>query len=114
MIIRDRGELDRENAQVLNLVQAMLGGVTPNLWAVSVECHDTAATLHFLLSCDDPTEWEAIEDIVFEFEALQVGAFEVEVCVVVTSETRTQLLPGRPVFRRKEQAEESDSDEVDT
>lgn len=36
MIIRDRGELERENTQVLNLFQAMIGGVTPNLRRVSL------------------------------------------------------------------------------
>jgi hypothetical protein len=37
MIVRDPGELERENFQVLNLVQAMIADVTPNLRGVSLQ-----------------------------------------------------------------------------
>jgi len=49
MIIRDPVELQRENAQVLNLVQAMISGVTPNLRGVSLECWERGVRLHFLM-----------------------------------------------------------------
>jgi hypothetical protein len=105
MIIRDRYELERENAQVLNLVQAMLGGVSSNLRGVSIECWDAGVRLHFLLEYDSEEEREECDDIAFEFEALQSIGLNVEVRVVVSMDRWAQSrLPGRRVFGRKEPA----------
>lgn len=103
MIIRDRVELERENAQVLNLVQAMIGGVTPNMRGISLECWPGGVRLHFLLELDREAEREEIEDIAFEFEALQSSGIDLEIVVIVSGD-RSALgsLPGRRVYGRKE------------
>jgi hypothetical protein len=106
MIIRDRAELERENSQVLNLVQAMIGSVTSNMRAVSLECWPGGVHLHFLLERADPSDYEEIDDIAFEFEALQTGLIDVEVSVKASSKrSAIGKLPGRRVFGRKERWE---------
>jgi hypothetical protein len=111
MIVRDRGELERENAQVLNLVQAMIGGVTPALRGASLECWEHGVRLHFLLACDTSAEREEVKDIVAEFEALQDGRLDVQVCVTVSTKRWAQgKLPGRRVFGRKEALAEDSED----
>jgi|tagenome__1003787_1003787.scaffolds.fasta_scaffold19380093_2 hypothetical protein len=111
MIIRDRAELERENAQVLNLVQAMLGGVSPNMRAASLECWPEGVRLHFLLEREDEGDRQEIEDIAFEFEALQDRGINLEVSVVVSPErSAIGKLPGRRVYGRKERWESSPSE----
>ena len=103
MLERDPAELVAENAHVLTLVQAMLGTISPNMRAVSVELTERGVRLHFLLAEEDEGDGEAIEDIVFEFEALMVQGAEVDVSVVVSSEPMaTGTIPGRRIIGRRE------------
>ena len=100
---RDPEELAAENAHVLNLVQAMIGLISPNMRAVSVELAGRGVRLHFLLAEEDGADREAIEDIIFEFEALQERFVNIEVTVAVSSEPpATGTVPGRRVFGRRE------------
>jgi hypothetical protein len=108
MIIRDRAELARENTQVLNLVHALIGGVMPNMRAVSLECWLDGVRLHFLLEREDASDREEIEDIAFEFEALQSRGIDLEVAIIVSAErSAIGRMPGRRVFGRKERWEAS-------
>ncbi len=92
------------NAQVLNLVQAMIGYVTPNFRMVTVEVAESGAvTLTFLLENDSEEDREEISDIVFEFEALQEQGHDVDVNVVVDDQALHLIVPpGRCVYGRKE------------
>ena len=100
---RDPAEVVAENAHVLNLVQAMLGFISPNMRAVSVEPAERGVRLHFLLAEEDEGDREAIEDIVLEFEALMIQFVDVEVSVIVSSQPMaTGSIPGRRVFGRRE------------
>jgi hypothetical protein len=96
-------EFERENLPVLNIVQAMIGSVTPNLRGVSLECGPRGAHLYFLLEHEDQSDREEIKDIAFELEALQSRGIDLEVSVLVSPEPlATGTLPGRRVFGRKE------------
>jgi hypothetical protein len=96
--------LDNENGQVLSLVQAMLGAISPNFRTVTIEV-GAKTVLHYLLERDDATDREEIEDIEFEFAALQTEPLEMDVSsvVVVSCEPYTSVrLPGRMVYMRRE------------
>jgi len=70
---------------------------------VSVEVTERGVRLHFRLAGEDARDREAIEDIVFEFEALMMQGAEVEVSAVVSSERMAACeVPGRRVFGRRE------------
>ena len=97
-------ELAAENAQVLNLVQAMLGLVSPVLRLVTLEMGlDGIVVIRLLLERDGPEEIEDVEDIIFEFEALQIGPV-VESHVLIDSRPLSEVgVPGRMVYCRKEE-----------
>lgn len=98
-----REQLDRENAQVLNLVQAMIGGITPNMRGVSLVCSSAGLHLYFLLEHDDENDREEIDDIVFELQALQQGLIDINATVIVsTDDSAFGLLQGRRIYGRKE------------
>ena len=94
------------NGRIVNLTQAMLGSITPNFRAVSIELTPAAVNLYFLLERDSEADREEIEDIVFEYTALEVGfsdSREVIESVVVSAEEAPMLpMRGFHVFRRKE------------
>jgi hypothetical protein len=96
--------VQEENTQVLNLVQAMVGAVSANLRRATLEVPARGAVrLRFVLERDDPADREEIEDIAFEFEALQTTAIELDVEVIVDARPIAELsLTGRVVFGRKE------------
>lgn len=99
----DASMLALENSQVLGVVQAMLGLVSSNFRAVSIEVTPASVTLHFLLRTDSPLDREAIDDIAFELEALQGVAFAVDVVVHVSAAgDEVGRLPGRLVFSARE------------
>ena len=104
MTRREPSELAFENARVLDLVHAMIGGVSANLRAVTIEVVQERVRLHFLLAEESTTDREEIDDIIFEFEAPQECLNVVaEVCVLVSPEASAlTMLPGRRIFGRKE------------
>lgn len=101
---RNPVELAFENARVLDLVQAMLGAISPNMRAVSLECPDGKVHLHFLLAEESEADREEIDDILFEFEVLQERGIEIRSSVVVSYRPEARVeMPGRWVFSRKEE-----------
>ncbi|WP_232616682.1 hypothetical protein [Leptospira weilii] len=101
----NRGPVNQsENQQVLNIVQAMLGNISWNVRAVSLVCNNEASVvLHFVLAEDQPEDREEIEDIGFEFEALQFSRIDVDVVVTVNAGPLIDGdTPGRIVYLRKE------------
>lgn len=92
-----------ENQQVLNIVQAMLGSITENFRAVFLNCHDTGVVITFILQRDNVEDREEIDDILFEFEALQLSGIHVDFKVIVDSKHLAEIeISGRMVFGRKE------------
>lgn len=96
--------LSEENTQVLNLVQAMVGAVSSNLRRVTLEVPSSGAVrLTFVVERDDPEDREEIQDIAFEFEALQTQGIDLDVVVIVDDRPSSEMrIPGRVVFARKE------------
>jgi hypothetical protein len=96
--------LEEENRQILNLLQALLGAVLPTFRAVSITCRESIL-LTFLLSEDSQEAREEIEDIEFEFFALQTGPILVSTEVIISSISIADVrLPGRLVFLRREES----------
>lgn len=97
--------LEEENRQVLNIIQSHLGASSPNFRAVSITV-ENEITLHFLLEKDNEEDREEIEDVEFEFLALQDRVVTVTTEVVVSNKPLTEnQLPGRKVFLRRESVE---------
>ncbi len=95
--------LTEENLQVLRLTQAMVGAITANFRRVSMEVSPLGVLVRFLLEKESAEDREEIEDILFEFEALQEQAIELDVEIQVDSRPLSSLiLKGRPVLGRKE------------
>lgn len=96
--------LSEENAQVLNLVQALIGAVSPNLRRVTLEVpRPGAVRLRFVLEHEDSEDREEIEDIAFEVEALQTTGIDLEIDIVVDGRPMGELgVRGRVVYARKE------------
>jgi hypothetical protein len=91
---------------VANLSQALLGAITPNFRAVSVELSSTTVRLNFLIERDNAADREEIDDVIFEYEALEAGmpkACEVIATVFVSPLPMALIeMPGYRVFGRKE------------
>lgn len=91
-----------ENRQVLNLVQALLGSISPNMRSVSLVCANDAVTLHFTLERESADDREEIDYVAFEFEALQDSPATVNVDYVITVNPGVFVSPpGRSVYISK-------------
>jgi hypothetical protein len=104
MIIKNKELLNFENFQVLNLVQALLGSIGSNFRYISLICsEEKKVTLFFIIENDRLEDREEIEDIMFEFEALQDSFINDEVIIKVDSRPLREIdLVGRRVYVRKE------------
>ena len=94
---------EEENRLVLDLVQAMIGAISDTFRRVTIEVGKERVLLRFLLEREDDIAREEIDDIAFEFEALQERDLNTEVVVMVDARPMADLaLPGRVVFGRRE------------
>ena len=93
-----------ENRYVVSMVSALYGAISPNLRAVTLsDATETAVTFHFLLGVDSQEDRDEIEDILFEFEALQNQAIDCTASVYVGQTfEHFKALPGRGIFHRRE------------
>jgi hypothetical protein len=74
--------------RVSELLRAMLGSVSWNLRAVWLdEIGPTSVILRFLLALDNEEDREEIDDIAFEFEALQDTGIDLDVQVYVSNDS---------------------------
>jgi hypothetical protein len=100
-------EMTDENAQLINIYQAMLGALTPNFRAVSFECAGDRVHVWFLLEVESQLDCQEIEDIVFELEALQLSAVKISFEIIISREVFSDLwgvkLSGRMAFKRNEE-----------
>lgn len=99
----------KENCHLVNLVHALVGAITPNFRCVTFTCSDDEVAIYFLLEREDSCDREEIDDVIAEFEALQLGGIDVSFGIVVSQDPRWEVLesrlPGRMVFARKEDEE---------
>lgn len=102
VVMTTETDLIHKNMQVLSLVQALLGSITNNLRAVSIHCASQGVALTLVLFHESLECREEIDDIVFEFEALQFRNIGVTVDVIVDARPYEEIrLKGRLVFLRK-------------
>jgi len=95
--------LSYENCQVLNLVQAMLGSISENFRFVFIDSSDSFVRIKFILDKKNEEDVEEIEDIVFEFEALQDKSIDVDYEVIFDSRPLSEIgFSGRMVYSRRE------------
>lgn len=101
--MRQESDIDYVNGQIVLLVEAMLCSITPNFRAVSIDCREESVALYFVLDEESHDSREDIDDIVFEYQALQEVIREIELIVVVDHRDLAALnIPGRFVYQRKE------------
>ena len=97
-------QFDVENRYVLDLVQALVGAITPNMREVGIRSSDPLI-LYFLLERESDEDREEIDDIVFEFRALQDNPLiDLTVDVIVSNKPLLIAMaqrPNRVVFSRK-------------
>lgn len=107
--------LSDENGYVLCLVQAMIGAVSPNLRRAALEVlGPRSVRLCFVLENESPEDREEIEDIAFEFMALQSHEIDMVVDVMVDPRSLDQIdVPSRVVFGRKEASQQCLDDSSD-
>lgn len=96
-------ELNSWNHQVLMLVQAMLGAVTPNFRMVVLSREGEEWVISFYFEKDVEGDIEEVEDIICQYTAYQGSSLKCRREVIVSREK----LPGlseadRVVYRRKE------------
>jgi hypothetical protein len=89
--------LEGENRLVLDVVQAALGLISPEMRAISVEQNSSGITLYIAVSERNAQVDEDVEDLVFELEALQEGPIAIEASIFVGAPSRDW--PG--ISRRK-------------
>lgn len=65
--------LEYENHQFIMLIQAMRGNVHPSIAAIGMRCVQEVVHIHYLVDERTDDVLEALEDIEFEWQALQVA-----------------------------------------
>ena len=95
--------LTDENKQVLNLVQAMLGSISANFRAVFLKSFDAGVKIYFFLKYDCIEDRDEIDDIIFEFEALQSSGIDVNFEIIIDSVPLSEIDKyGRMIFSMRE------------
>lgn len=95
--------LERENALVLSLVQALLGAPSRNFRRVGLRIEEDRVGLQVVLERESSSDREEIEELVLAFEALQQGPISLHVAIEV-HEGRLHELETYPrgVYLRRE------------
>jgi hypothetical protein len=74
---------ERENKLVLDVVQAALGLISPEMRAISIVLEPGRVVLHLAVHVHNAQVDEDVEDLVFELEALQDRAVTVMSAIFV-------------------------------
>jgi hypothetical protein len=85
-----------ENARVLDMVQAMIGKITPNMRAISIETDHEGerVDIHFAMVAVDPLDRQEMEEIAFDMDNLSEARAHIESHVTVTDDW-VEDWPGR-------------------
>lgn len=96
-------ELKVWNYQVLMLVQAMLGAVTPNFRMVVLSREGEEWVISFYFEKDVADDIEEVEDIICQYTAYQDSSLKCRREVIIGREKLPSLSQAdRVVYRRKE------------
>jgi hypothetical protein len=98
--IRPDSQLHYENYQVVSIVQALLGAISANMAAISLECVGEDIHLHFWIERDSSDDRDMIREVAEDLFALQVTDVSIETHVSVGKPPLP--LPGRPVYLKHE------------
>jgi len=94
--------IDYQNRQVLYLIQALLGVISNNMKAISVEFSGQEVTIHFFLENENPHDREEINDFGAEYEALQERSVHYEISTHIVKNQKEYLeLPGRVIYLKR-------------
>ncbi|MEU1889546.1 hypothetical protein ABZ491_29225 [Micromonospora rifamycinica] len=77
--------LERENRLVIDVVQAALGLISPEMQAISFDVKSERINLYIAVRERSQRVDEDVEDLVFELEALQDGPVTIEPYIFVGS-----------------------------
>lgn len=98
-----KAELKVWNFQVLMLVQAMLGAVTPNFRMVVLSCEDDVWVIRFYFEENIEDDIGEVEDIICQYTAYQGSDLKCRSEIFVGNEDLPRLCQAeRVVYRRKE------------
>lgn len=101
-------DLNDQNKVTVMLVQALWGAISPNFRMVALSLAEPVWQLFFVLENESTVDYEEIEDVAGEFDALvlglNAGAIKFDVRIIVSAEPLPTLDPSvwRIVFRRRE------------
>lgn len=90
-----------ENNYILSLIQAMLGAISNNFRAVWITVEGEKLNICFLLYTENNEDREEIEDIIFEFEALQGKIIDITSNIIINDKTWLPPENARMVFLKK-------------
>jgi hypothetical protein len=97
--------LDFSKDQAIGLMQALLGVITPNYRMIWISKEpDDLLLVHIVLERSDDVDFEEIDDLEVEFEALQLTPinFRFEIIVTRAELQWPSLQTSIVVYRRKE------------
>lgn len=97
--------LQYENYQVVSVVQALCGAISPNMVAVSLRCVGPEVHLHFYLEADSSVDREGIDDVATDLEVLQFTGVPIHTHISIVGERiRWEHVQGRYIYLRYENA----------
>lgn len=101
--MNEETELNVWNFQVLMLVQAMLGALTPNFRMVVLSRESDEWVVRFYIEKNIKSDLDEVEDIVCQYTAYQDSSLKCKSEVFIGSEVLPSLTEiDRVVYRRKE------------
>jgi len=90
-----------ENQYILDLLQAMIGSISNNFRASWIKVKDGNLEVFFLLEEDNQKDREEIEEIIFEFEALQDKVVDVTSHIIINEKKWSPPPETRIIFAKK-------------
>lgn len=103
-VVENTPPLAEWNKFLLELNEALIGKITPNLRRVAVTYSGMAWTIDFVLESDTEVDREEIGETVAAFEALQMVQLPLKICVLVTKDILAwPHEPNRVAYWRREE-----------
>ena len=93
-------ELIRENRVTLQVVQALIGLITSHMKTISIDVTEDRVVLRYAMTERDEVDQDAIEDAIFELDALLGGHVLIETEVQVGIKHPDDAVPqGRRIYQ---------------
>jgi hypothetical protein len=93
---------EKWNERSGQLVQAMLGAISPNFRMATIDHDGREWVLTFYLEKENAEDLEEIEDIAFEFEVLHQDAFRYKTIITASPLSTPEPVIAEAVFKRRE------------